>query len=288
VREHARGLRAHRSDAGDRDRDDNDYEMPSHVRLREGNEYAMGRAPATVTGARPLAADPTPVEQLCSRASAYPAVSFSPGMSPRRHVSKRLPAVAIAAWLVALTIDAPDAPATVEQQRARLPPAAECSSPVTGKWKALSFDERRGEWYEFILEVHQDAKDPSVLSGMIYVDMWVGPPDSPEPPNPCELRYKGTMPAKGTFTDGEVQFGGTSFQLTEEVCGSMYGYNPDNFTGKLQPELQEFQSVNNDGGAAVNEPTVFRRIGCFDDGRKDPGSDVKPPPFFPHHQSSGC
>ena len=210
-------------------------------------------------------------------------------MDRRRHLRKHLPAAAIAAMLATLTIGAPDAPATVAEQRARLPPAAECSSPVTGKWKALDYDERRGQWYEFILEIRQDPKDESQLSGMIYVDMWDGPANSPEPPTPCQHRYKGKMDGRGQFTNGEVQFGGTNFTLVEEICGGMYGYNPDNFTGKLQPELNEFQSVNNDGGAAVNEPTVFRRIGCFDDSRKDPSSaDVKPPPFFPHKQSSGC
>jgi hypothetical protein len=39
-------------------------------------------------------------------------------------------------------------------------------------------------------------------------------------------------------------------------------YRPDHFTGTIDPAIQEFQSVNNDGGRAVNDPMVFRRIAC--------------------------
>jgi hypothetical protein len=41
-------------------------------------------------------------------------------------------------------------------------------------------------------------------------------------------------------------------------------YHPDHFTGTIDPQREEFQSVNNDGGRAVNDPMVFRRIGCVD------------------------
>jgi hypothetical protein len=205
----------------------------------------------------------------------------------RRH-GKRIWGAAIAAWLAALTIGSPDAPATVEEQRARLPPAAECNSPVAGRWKALDYSERQNSWYQYVLEVHEDATDPSVLTGMIYIDTWTGPGTSPEPPVPCHWRYQGKMVGHGTFTGGQVEFAGSEFQLTQQICGGYIAYNPDHFTGKLEPERQEFQSVNNDGGVAVNEPTVFRRIGCFEDGRKEPDKSVAPPPFFPKERKSGC
>ncbi|HEY1559224.1 MAG TPA: hypothetical protein VGF94_30595 [Kofleriaceae bacterium] len=206
----------------------------------------------------------------------------------RFHFAKRLPAVAIAAWLVALTIAPREAPATVEEQRARLPPPAECSSPVTGRWKSLNFDERQMTWYQFTLEIHEDPRDPTALTGMIYVDAWDGTGETAEPPVPCVRRHKGEMTARGSFKDGWVAFGGIDYHQTEQVCGDSVGYNPDQFTGSLDAARQEFQAVNNDGGAEVNTPTVFRRIGCFDDGRKDPGSAVAPPPFFPKKQGGGC
>ena len=93
----------------------------------------------------------------------------------------------------------------------------------------------------------------------------------------------------GTYADGQVAFGSNEFQLTEVICGDFNSvrYYPDNFTGRIDPALQEFQSVNNDGGAAVNEPAVFRRIACYDDEAMQPKGDVKPPPFFPARKSSG-
>jgi hypothetical protein len=207
-------------------------------------------------------------------------------LNPRMAKGKRASVVAIAAIIAAMTIGAPDAPATVAEQRARLPPAAECGSPVEGKWKAMAY--WHDHWYEFRLEIHEDPSDHAQLSGMIYVDFWTGPKTSPEPPTPCGRRIKGQMTATGTFRNGHVAIHGSDFVTTEAVCGDAGRYNNDNFTGVLEPDRQEFQSVNDDGGDAVNEPVVFRRIGCFDNGRKDPGSAVTPPPFFPKRRDGGC
>jgi len=186
----------------------------------------------------------------------------------------KVPAAVVACLLV-LVIGGSEAPATVEAQRARLPPAAECGSPVAGRWKALTYFEIQHTWYEYVLEIHEDS--------------WFGPAESIEPPTPCIERDKGKMTANGSFKNGTVEFDGSDFELVEQICGPRYGYNPDRFTGRLEPERQEFQSVNNDGGAAVNEPIVFRRVGCFEqDGRKSPGSNVTPPPFFSKQHASGC
>jgi hypothetical protein len=191
--------------------------------------------------------------------------------------------------LVMLIFGTREAPATVEEQRARLPPAAECTSPVAGKWKALVYQELSGIWYEFILEVREDDNNPATLKGEIFVDAWDGSAHTPEPPVPCQRRYKVKMPGSGRFVDGRFEFGGGRWELQEVVCGVFTSYNPDHFSGQLEPEIHEFQAVNNDGGMAVNEPAVFRRIRCIDEKeRKDPGSAVAPPPFFPKQRSSGC
>ncbi|HTE55831.1 MAG TPA: hypothetical protein VK698_33480 [Kofleriaceae bacterium] len=189
-----------------------------------------------------------------------------------------------------MTIRLREAPATVAEQRARLPPAAECESEVAGKWKALVYSEATASWYEYLMEVRHVEGSATALTGVIYVDAWTGGPTDPEP-GQCHgnRRMKGKQKARGTFTGGEVAFGGQDFELQEILCGDRngIGYNPDQFTGRLEKERHEFQSVNNDGGAAVNEPSVFRRIGCFDDeARQNP--DVKPPPFFPARSEGGC
>jgi hypothetical protein len=213
-------------------------------------------------------------------------------MGQRRSPTSRLPGATVAAFLLALTVRVPEAPATVAEQRARLPPAAECEHPVEGTWKAVVYSENHLSWYEFVLEVRRVKGSVSALTGMIYVDTWGGGPEQSEP-GPCAgyRRIKGKMEGRGSFADGQVVFGGREFQLVEDICGERQAvpYDPDQFTGRIEPERQEFQSVNNDGGSAVNEPTVFRRIACFDHGPvENAGADVKPPPFFPARREGGC
>jgi hypothetical protein len=198
------------------------------------------------------------------------------------------PAIFAVAFVLALTLGVADAPATVAEQRARLPPPAECESPIAGKWKALVYSFPTEAWYEHDLEIHQDPKDPTVLTGMHYVDAWTGVPDKPEPTT-CTQRQKGKMVAHGTFLDGKVAFYSGDYELVQVVCGDLTGYNPDNFTGRLEPERQEFQAVNNDGGMSVNEPAVFRRVACFDgSGPKARDPKVAPPAFFPKRRTGGC
>ena len=209
-------------------------------------------------------------------------------MAPRILIH-RAPLVAVVAILAALTVRVPEAPATVAEQRARLPPAAECEDEIEGKWRAHTYSEWRGRWAEFTLEIHRVKDNPTALTGFIKVHSYQGGPEDTEP-GACEgLRFTGQMPGFGTYADGQVAFGSNEFQLTEVICGDFNSvrYYPDNFTGRIDPALQEFQSVNNDGGAAVNEPAVFRRIACYDDEAMQPKGDVKPPPFFPARKSSG-
>jgi hypothetical protein len=209
-------------------------------------------------------------------------------MPLRAAIARRWPTAAVLAWLAVMTIGR-DAPATIEEQRARLPPPVDCMSPVAGRWKALNYRDRDNDWYEYILEIHEDPNDPTRLIGRILIDTWLGDSTATEPPNPCRMRLKGKMEGAGSFVHGEVAFGATTdFEYTEIICGPAIGYNPDHFTGHLQPELEEFQAINNDGGMAVNEPTVFRRIGCLDSPRKEPSqAELAPPPFFPKRRS-GC
>ncbi|MGE0547128.1 MAG: hypothetical protein AB7R00_08735 [Kofleriaceae bacterium] len=189
--------------------------------------------------------------------------------------------------LAGMTIGVSEAPATVAEQRARLPPAAECESPIAGTWRALTYSEYTFAWYQHTLEIHQDPTDPTQLTGMHYVEYWRGGPENTEPPALCIRHQKGKMTGTGTFRDSEVAFFSGEYELVAEICGDHVHYNPDNFTGRVEPERQEFQAVNNDGGNAVNEPTVFRRIGCLDEGVvRD--RNVAPPAFFPKRRTGGC
>ena len=185
------------------------------------------------------------------------------------------------------------APGTVAEQRARLPPPAKCEdNEVEGIWKSHAYNKRYREWTEFTLEIREVDGKKGQLVGRVLNHSWRGTPKQ-EQPGPCRwlLRYRVSMPGKGTYKNHRVSFYGTSWKMDELVCGSRLGfhYNLDHFTGEIDFERQEFQSVNNDGGRAINEPTVFRRIKCFDKSEKppDPSITIRPPPLFPEKQSVG-
>ena len=180
--------------------------------------------------------------------------------------------------------------ATVEEQRARLPPPAACNDPVEGIWRSHKFEPQYGEWYIFTLKIKRRAPGDSKLTGEIQSHYWLGGEKDTQPP-PCapgRREHKIHMPAEGTFEEGRVAFGGTSHRLEASICGTPAPYNADHFSGKIDPNTQEFQSVNNDGGRAVNSPNVFRRIGCLDlPSQEKPALDVKPPAFAPPKRG-GC
>jgi hypothetical protein len=197
-----------------------------------------------------------------------------------------------------LTLVPAGAPATVEEQRARLPPAAECGDPVAGIWKSHSYDERHGDWTIFTLEIRRRMEGenavPSLtqLEGRILNHTWYAGAEESQP-GQCKgrLRYKVSMGAEGSVVDGKINFFGVGlWNLDEVLCGEWsMGYNLDHFSGTIDPEILEFQSVNNDGGRAVNDPTVFRRVQCLDsDTEEEPKVVVAPPPFYPPKEEGGC
>ena len=210
----------------------------------------------------------------------------------RRHVLAIL-----ALGLAGVVVLAPaEVPASIQEQRARLPPPAECPDPVEGYWKGHYYQQTYRQWYVRTLEIRRTGEDRKELVGKIVAHFWDGGPNDQKPP-PCrpglQMEQVVNMPAKGTFIDGTIDFGGTSWSAEPPICfrGSV-GYNPDRFTGALDPKLHEFISVNNDGGIAVNEPNVFRRIRCLEappeEGPGFHGGKVKPPPFEPPRRVFGC
>lgn len=211
----------------------------------------------------------------------------------RIEIQARLGLASLAAFVV-LSATPRRAPAgTVAEQRARLPPPAQCEDPVEGIWKSHDYRAWRRQWTIFTLEIHRvDGTD--ALRGTIRNESWRGDADQSEP-GPCvgELRYDVSMDAVGRVEHGQIAFGGVGqWRLDAVLCGEFVGgYNLDNFTGPLDAELLEFQSVNNDGGVSVNEPTVFRRVKCLEGPTThDPKVVVKPPAFHPPEDEGrgGC
>lgn len=179
-------------------------------------------------------------------------------------------------------------PGTVAEQRQRLPPPATCESEVEGYWKAHVFDSAYQDWHVFTLEVHQVEGSATALRGQIRVEAWSGGAQDQEP-GTCRgrLHFTGHMPAEGSVEAGVIRFRATSFVLDKVLCGRFGGYSNDDFSGKIDPQTQEFQSINDDGNRG-EQATVFRRIGCFDSA-PPPSVSVEKPALGPSKpQRGGC
>lgn len=201
---------------------------------------------------------------------------------------------AIAVFVISSWLPGLGRASTVAEQRARLPPPADCKDPVAGIWKSHSYDQVFRDWTIFTLEIHRTEPDKDLFDGRISNHSWQAEPHESSPP-PCrgELRYLVSMNAEGSVNNGRINFWGVgTWSLDDVPCGSWnMGYNLDHFSGQIDPELMEFQSVNNDGGRAVNDPVVFRRVQCNDGEQLDiePRIAIAPPPFQPpEDQAGGC
>jgi hypothetical protein len=158
-------------------------------------------------------------------------------------------------------------PGSVGQQRAILPRAVHCDDEVAGIWRAQKYDPVYGDWMLATLFMHRGASNE--LHGTMVVHQWDGGPFQIRPPvcGPFGFDFVVDEPADGFATGRRVDFGAHSWRLREIRCNGglrALDYHPDHFTGTIDPEREEFQSVNNDGGRAVNDPMVFRRIACLD------------------------
>ena len=197
------------------------------------------------------------------------------------------------AFAAGLSLYPGQAPATIAEQRARLPPPAACKDPVAGVWQSHSFNEMYQEWGRFTLTIRRTEPGAPTLEGTIVNESWYGPKtESIRGPCVGRLQYLVSMDAEGSFADGKVEFHGLTWKMEEELCAVDlgFGYNLDRFSGTIDYDLQEFQSINNDGGRYIDVPTVFRRVSC-DDHEDDlpPRVTMAPPPFYPpEEEERGC
>ena len=212
--------------------------------------------------------------------------------------SRRAVSVALVGVGAALVLLPSLAPATIEEQRTRLPPPASCQDPIEGIWMSHKYEVPGDEWMIFTLEIHRAPGAPvnppqgavTPLVGHIQAHAWLGAGPQASAPPACTAglaHWTVEMTAEGNVTGQRVAFWGTRWAVGNVFCGPRYfGYNLDHFSGVLEPGIQEFQSVNNDGGRAINDPTVFRRVRCFDP-VSPPHPFVAPPSFQPPRRA-GC
>jgi hypothetical protein len=210
-----------------------------------------------------------------------------------RGVARRRALSLLVLALLAVVLFPREVRGTVEEQRARLPPAADCADTVEGTWLGLRYTDWRGEWYEYTLNVRRAAPGSVDLVGEDYSHFWRGNPSDSHPPacRPGGMELVVKMPnAKGKLDGLALSFGASTWSMDREVCGSLHGkYYPDNFSGTIDTTINEFQSVNNDGGSAINEPVVFRRVRCFDKQQPAaPMGPVIPPAYEPPKRGIHC
>lgn len=163
---------------------------------------------------------------------------------------------------------------SIEDQRARLPPPAEvdsgadCSDPAAGVWIGQQYNGRSRSWQRYQLTIRRVAPGANALVGEVRVHFWDGWASHSTPLFDCSrphLSAEIVQNAQGVIDGTHLRFGGLDWRTSRVFCqprGTSVAYNPDHFAGVIDTSLQEFQSVNNDGGTAVNEPVVFRRTQC--------------------------
>lgn len=219
-------------------------------------------------------------------------MSFSLPSIPRRRMARVAASLAFAlAWLVFPSIGH----GTIEEQRARLPPAAECDDEiVAGIWRAHRYSEEYGDWQIFTLTIRRMPDEPNRLVGTITNHDWLGTADQEEPPectNHSGWDWIVSMDGVGEVTgENSIYFRGVGrWRLDQVICHSgPAGYNLDNFSGVIDPSILEFQSENNDGGRDVHQPYVFRRIRCLPpEAAHSPETQSRPPSFYPR-RFGGC
>ena len=152
---------------------------------------------------------------------------------------------------------------SVGAQRRRIGGGATCEDPVAGTWKSSIYDGIRHEWYAFTLSVQRTG---NTLSGTIRSHFWAGSAAASAAPSSCaqtRLHALVSMPAQGRYEGGRLRFGARSWQLEQLWCGgATFAYQPDRFTGTVDEQSHELQTIVTDGVNLIDQPMVFRRVAC--------------------------
>ena len=137
-----------------------------------------------------------------------------------------------------------------------------CDDPIEGTWVAYRYSPEFRDWARFTLRIQREGTS---LEGTIIARMWRGLPSERRPP-PCSAEgwdYTVTMRATGNLLGDRVAFGASTHEVTRVDCASsFFSYNPDHFSGSVDPLADRMHTVNNDGGRDVNAPYEFHRTSC--------------------------
>ena len=137
-----------------------------------------------------------------------------------------------------------------------------CDDPIAGVWVAHRYSPEYRDWARFTLRINRDGTS---LDGTIVARMWRGLASDRRPPA-CTAEgwdYTVTMRATGNLLGDRMAFGASTHEVTRIDCASrFFSYNPDHFSGRVDPLADRMLTVNNDGGRDVDAPYEFHRTGC--------------------------
>src|ERR1044071_3158521 len=106
------------------------------------------------------------------------------------------------------------------------------------------------QWYVVNLDVRRVTGHPDQLQGLIRAHFWDGDEHMVEPPADCahvSMHAEVREPAVGTLTpDQTITFRGTSWALERQYCGFGMGYALDTYSGRIDPQIMEFQTILDD------------------------------------------
>jgi len=218
---------------------------------------------------------------------------------PRKHwrPSRRFRLASLSALLVAATlVIAKRAPATVAEQRQRLPPPAKCTDPIAGVWMSHDYRADIDRWGIITMELRRVSTTPPELRSRYHHDWWTGAPKESEPPPSCRpgLRHViSESTGEATYKAPKLEVRGTVLGKHELLCGASL---PERalgvLTGDVDESIQEFQSTMTSRFGTY--PIVWRRVRCFEDpAGPDPTSspvvkDVAPPAVAPKVRDRSC
>ena len=202
--------------------------------------------------------------------------------------SARATVARVRGWGLALTLTLAlplVARATVEAQQARLPPPVDaCQDPVAGRWLAHVYYTHVTEWYRFTVDLSPTGEGK--YAGEIHAHYWQGGPGDAAP-TPCNQGGRQTSVrenAIASLNGLHLSVDALDWKRDSPTCRSTSaGYLLDHFSGTIDPERQEFESLlNADAPEWRDVPTVFRRVSCPEPTEVAPilEPDYAPPPPY--------
>ena len=140
-----------------------------------------------------------------------------------------------------------------------------CADPISGVWTARVWRDRQQKWDMVVLTIRRT--DQAALEGTIEVFTWDGDADQRRPRRCSDgspAMSHVIQSATGALAGDRFDLQGAEPRWLRAICAptSSVGYQPDHFSGVLQPTASRLDTVNDDGNTDQGRPHVFSRTTC--------------------------